>query len=83
MSKTIYYNFYNISSRFGSHDQFEIMTKKYPKIGFGPGDRSNGKDLWMFWISEDQKEELVKAIRETKIFSRMTIEKLELFRDED
>jgi hypothetical protein len=71
----IAYKFSKISERFGSEDQLSIFTSY--KIGVGHATPEN--DFWIFSISEDQKEDLVKAIRETHIFSRMTIEKLERF----
>lgn len=74
----IHYAFKKISDRFNEKtpEKLEIFAKLNIGHSYNQSD-----DTWFFKISEVQKEDLIKAIRETKIFSRMTAEKLEKFLD--
>jgi hypothetical protein len=73
-SPMLTYVFPGISERFGSKEQLKIFEDLKITPYF-----NETKKTWEFGIFAEQKEDLIKAIRETKIFSRMKEEKLEKF----
>ncbi|AKE44873.1 hypothetical protein AU106_gp242 [Sinorhizobium phage phiM9] len=74
----IHYRFKKISDRFNEKtpEKLDIFVKSNIGLKY-----NSTEDTWYFKISAAQKEDLIKAIRATKIFSRMTQEKLEKFLD--